>query len=100
MATLFTPLLKLSGLYVGRASVVCSFHISMIFHQISPKSSYSHRINVSLFRAVKVIAKPVATRMKTAAAKRPWLSRRFVSLGQWSHYVATRINVFAAGYVT
>lgn len=49
---------------------------------------------------VKFLAKPIATRMRAEAAKNPSLKDRFVWCGEMAHEIQTRVNVFAAGYVS
>jgi len=51
---------------------------------------------VGLF--VKTIAKPVANRMKVESSKHPNFSNVCITVGQFSHYINTRINVFATGF--
>lgn len=47
---------------------------------------------------VKTLSKPVATRLKVEAAKRPHVSQVIGQLGQVLHQMSSRFNVFASGY--
>jgi hypothetical protein len=47
---------------------------------------------------IKTISKPLATRLKFEATRSPAFHRAGVYCGQTSHYLSSRINVFASGY--
>lgn len=47
---------------------------------------------------LKTITKPLSSRLKFEAQRRPKFQAMCGWVGQWSHYVFTRINVFASGY--
>lgn len=47
---------------------------------------------------IKTISKPLATRLKFEASRLPAFYKASVRAGQASHYMSSRINVFASGY--
>ena len=47
---------------------------------------------------IKTISKPLGTRLKFEASRFPTFYKASVSVGQTSHYLSSRINVFASGY--
>lgn len=47
---------------------------------------------------VKMIAKPLAARMKNEASKNEWLTAIFIRFGNYSNMIQSRVNVFANGY--
>jgi optic atrophy 3 protein len=50
----------------------------------------------SLF--IKALSKPLATRLKIEAGRSPKFHEASVHVGQASHYLSSRLNVFASGY--
>jgi hypothetical protein len=47
---------------------------------------------------VKQIGKPLASRLRIEAGKRPKFANLCTKAGQWQHYISSRITVFANGY--
>eukprot|EP01039_Chlorochromonas_danica_P011358 gene11358-12687_t len=47
---------------------------------------------------IKTVAKPIASRMKSDARQHPRLCSLYISLGQASHQMMSRLNVMAKGY--
>ena len=47
---------------------------------------------------VKTIAKPVANRMKSEAAKHPNFTKFCVGVGQGMHQLSAKVNVISSGY--